>query len=1049
MDTDTSYKIAVCFILLSLLISIVPISSYAEPNLTTKVDSNGGDENWWENWFRDKNHNKVDDFLENMTADETAHIFVDYNNSITNGDILGLLSLGAIPAYRATYINAVSIRNASLDLIYEIASLPNVTMVEKQLKFSPKLDVSARNIKARESTEYPRSAWNFGYTGKGVTIAIIDTGADDEHESLDGKFVAGADFTHLFNVLSKTNISVGKLPLPTNYTIPEIPDINMILDLVGLNGTINPDDGVGHGTHCAGVALGTGGENKTYRGVAPDAMLVDVKIMSLATDALTLAGVFAYEEVIVQALEWCIYNKDTVWKNQPKEYGGIDVISMSFGDGNYSDGSDLISRLVDVASYFFGIVAVAAAGNDGVRGFDAPAAADEVITVGATDDRNTITRGDDVLADFSNVGPRQSDGDSDALDELKPDVIAPGVNVISAKYSPIPYMGAKNGYIAASGTSMSAPHVAGVAALILEANAKLSSRDVKKILRDTATPGGTPYNKGLDPKYNAYLGCGLVDAYLAVKKAKGGTTPIAVLSAAPLKVRVDNTVFFDAYNSTDPYTSVASCNFNFGDGTQSGWITSKSTSHKYTSAGQFSASLSVNNIDGEQSANYAGVTVTILPKNVLPVASITSHKDGDKIYGKTMISGTAVDSDGKVEKAEIKVDDTYWTTLDGTAKWYYNLTTTTLSNGPHIIGVRAFDGEDYGVGRYITLIVDNHVPYCIITEPKDGSKISGTSLITGVAYDIDPGDGINSVYVKIESNVGTGSMGSAIAEMNFTDDKCMWNYTWDVSNFYGDTTIYAYSISKNNEKSLTANVTVRTSHPPVIAAIYPQQSETVKGSITIRGSSRNPDGGGSVATTVKISNATYSSGWLQPTVNGDYWSVDWDTASVSDGDYVISVSASGGEFQAMLNITMTVKNFVPNKPPFVKITSLKEGATVSGLVSISGTAVDNDGDVQAVYVCVNNGPWQTANGTKNWEYQWKTTTLPNGNYTIRAKANDGKDDSEIINVTVAVEKSTEKAQPEKSGGFVPFASMDTIILIVIVMMLFVELIDRRRKKEHR
>jgi subtilisin family serine protease len=903
------------------------------------------------------------------------------------------------------------------------------------------LDVSAKALKARESTEYPRSAWNLGYTGKGVTIAIMDTGVDDGHESLEGKFVAGADFTLPFNILSHMNISaVGNA---SNYTIP---DINTIVGILGLNGTINPDDDIGHGTHVANIAMGTGGENKTYRGVAPDAKLVDIKVLSLLEGALATASVFSYDEVILQGLEWCILNRNTLWKNQPEEYSGIDIISMSFGvEGVGSDGSDLISRLVNIASREFGIVTIAAAGNEGAKDFQPPAAADEAITVGAIDDKGTVSRDDDVLANYSNTGPRKSDRDVDISDELKPDVVAPGTNITSAKYSLIPFIGAKNGYMAYNGTSMAAPHVAGVVALMLEANPNLSPREIKKILRETATQKGTPYNKSIDAKYSPDYGYGIVDAYMAVKKAIGNTAPVARVAAIPQTIRVNQTVFFDASNSSDPYVSITSYNFNFGDGVQTGWGSSKTASHKYTSVGQYTASLSVKNIDSEQSLSDAKITITVRPKNVLPEVAITSHKDGDKIYGTTTISGVASDSDGKIESVEIKIDNTNWTVVNGTASWFYNLSTISLNNGSHTIGIRVYDGEEYSKEQHIALTVDNHIPYCTITNPRNGDKINGTFLISGTAYDIDPGDGINSVYVKVESNIGKGSTEWIVVEKKFVGDKYLWNYTWDTSNFYGNTTVYAYVVSKNNEKSLTANTTVETHHPPTLTAIYPQQSEILRGEVTIRGSSRDFDIGDSVRTTMKISNTTYSSGWIQPTIFGDYWSVEWDTKGVLDGVYVISVYASDGEFETTLDITITVKNFVPNKPPSIAVASPKDGTRVSDSVSISGTAWDNDGEVKAIYVNINNGPWQIANGTKNWEYLWNATNLPKGNYTIYAKSNDGKENSEIASITVILEeKKMEKEQMEKGGGFVPFIGVNAIILIVAATV-FAELVNKCRK----
>jgi hypothetical protein len=143
-----------------------------------------------------------------------------------------------------------------------------------------------------------------------------------------------------------------------------------------------------------------------------------------------------------------------------------------------------------------------------------PAAADNALTVGALHDRSTIDRGDDIYDSYSNYGPRSSDGDLDAEDELKPGLIAPGRNIRAPKQNSIV------DYVDKTGTSMSTPHVSGIVALMLEANPELSPRDVKMIIRDTAQQTYDTSRSDLDPKYNYYSGWGSIDAYGAVKRAQ-------------------------------------------------------------------------------------------------------------------------------------------------------------------------------------------------------------------------------------------------------------------------------------------------------------------------------------------------------------------------------------------------------------------------------------------------------------------------------------------------------------------------------------------------
>jgi serine protease AprX len=387
--------------------------------------------------------------------------------------------------YVYKYIDVICARNVDFSDAKAISKLPHAVMVKLEPVTQTDLHISSRAIKARDSDNYsPNTAMDLGFTGKGVTVAILDSGVDDygrnpsqRHESLDDldddpttsdqKFVAGVDFTQDDSIFAPRD------------------------------GSYNPDDIDGHGTHVAGTAIGTGGESD-YVGVAPQAKLVDVKVIE--NFGTTSAG------NSIAGIEWCIENQN--------QYS-IDVLSLSYGSVfGESDGSDEESRTVNNA-VDAGLVVVAAIGNDGIKRVTSPAAADGAIAVGSMDDHDTIERGDDTLSSFSNSGPRQDDGDDDKLDELKPDVVAYGDGIMAALAN------TQTGYTSKSGTSMSTPHVSGVVALILEANSALSPQQVKEILRESAEAKGAASFPSLDPKYNTEYGWGIVDAFKAVELAEG------------------------------------------------------------------------------------------------------------------------------------------------------------------------------------------------------------------------------------------------------------------------------------------------------------------------------------------------------------------------------------------------------------------------------------------------------------------------------------------------------------------------------------------------
>ena len=275
------------------------------------------------------------------------------------------------------------------------------------------------------------------------------------------------------------------------------------------------------------------GSQSEFYGSAPGSSLIDVRI---GTDAG--AGPFEnyvleqeFYESAMNGIQWIIDNKDTAWAGVDESLHGIDIISLSWGitshEGGGSDGSDMHSMILDVAMEE-GIVVSVAAGNDGPNndGLSGMGSSDLSITVGATDDGNTIIRDDDTIASYSSRGPRRDNGDGNPLNELKPEVTAPGTNIIQAEgcvtsggcNNLLGGDASSNTYTSrGSGTSYAAPAVSGILALMIEANPNLTAFEMKEILKFTAERKGEPTQPEVDPFWNRDFGWGLVDAYEAVK----------------------------------------------------------------------------------------------------------------------------------------------------------------------------------------------------------------------------------------------------------------------------------------------------------------------------------------------------------------------------------------------------------------------------------------------------------------------------------------------------------------------------------------------------
>ncbi|WP_432044133.1 S8 family serine peptidase [Streptomyces cadmiisoli] len=271
-------------------------------------------------------------------------------------------------------------------------------------------------------------AWKAGLDGTGSRIAVLDTGIDATHPDLAGQVVAERNFTDSPDTL----------------------------------------DRLGHGTHVASTAAGTGAKSGgLYKGVAPGARILNAKVLGDRG--------FGAHSGIIAGMEWAVAEK-------------ADVVNLSLG-GTDTPGVDPVEEAVNNLSAETGTLFVIAAGNLGSQGagsIGSPGSADAALTVGAVDKQ-------DRLASFSSIGPRVGDG------AIKPDLTAPGVDIGAARSKDGGLSGAPvaDGYFALSGTSMATPHVSGAAAILAQQHPDWSGEDIKHALTASATPSAyTVFQQG-------------------------------------------------------------------------------------------------------------------------------------------------------------------------------------------------------------------------------------------------------------------------------------------------------------------------------------------------------------------------------------------------------------------------------------------------------------------------------------------------------------------------------------------------------------------------
>lgn len=336
---------------------------------------------------------ELSDDVDRRADSEEVKVIVRYRNQIQDQHVGRIQGRGARLKKRFKHHPWIALTVKKADLFSEDFDSELLSGIELDLPVIPHLNTSLPAIAAGEIEK------NFSVTGKGVKVAIVDSGIAKNHPGIFGKVAAETDLT-----------GTGEGPTDLN----------------------------GHGTHVACIVACS---DTTYRGVAPEVSLYNAKVMSQSG-----AG---YISDVIAGIEWSIDQK-------------VDVMNLSIGAlVSPCDGLDSLSSAVNTA-VDKGIMVVVAAGNSGpaANTLTSPGCAEKALTVGAVSDTG-------VIAEFSSRGPT-ADG------RPKPDIAAPGMDVIAADTG--------TGFVSKYGTSMAAPHVTGVAALLKSMAPSKTPAEIRDLL---------------------------------------------------------------------------------------------------------------------------------------------------------------------------------------------------------------------------------------------------------------------------------------------------------------------------------------------------------------------------------------------------------------------------------------------------------------------------------------------------------------------------------------------------------------------------------------
>lgn len=371
------------------------------------------------------------------TADRDQVVAQTRTNLIT---ALAGSNARVIREYQHFPLLALEVDAAALDLM---ARSPLVAAIEQNQLHRPALDVSAVQVGARGDN----GAWERGFDGTGWAVAVLDTGVNRNHPALQGKVIS--EVCYGTNATNVTSLCPGGLETGVGQ--------GSAMDCTGA-------DGCGHGSHVAGIVAS---QDATFRGVAPGANIIAVKVFSRVTGSSCAPDsspcVRAIDSDVLAGLDFVFGLHDAV---------NIAAANMSLAGGVFPDQKvcdevhpKWLVPLVLLRSA--GIAPVVSSGNEGhPNGISNPACLSPVVSVGMVNAQDKVHK------------------DSNSANFL--DLLAPGVGVMSVN--------ANGGFLPGWGTSMAAPHVAAAFAIIKQAAPNATVDLIENALKSTGIKIKDPKN---------------------------------------------------------------------------------------------------------------------------------------------------------------------------------------------------------------------------------------------------------------------------------------------------------------------------------------------------------------------------------------------------------------------------------------------------------------------------------------------------------------------------------------------------------------------------
>ncbi len=860
--------------------------------------------------------------LSNATSRANTRV-VNSRELAVGGEVLELdrkLSATEARDFMASLAEQAGVEYVEVDRLNTIRMVPNDTRYGEQWDYFD--SVGGLNLP---------TAWDLS-TGSGVVVAVLDTGITN-HSDLNGNVVAGYDFISTTAVSGDGN---GRDSDPTD---------------VGDASGGYPSSW--HGTHVAGTVAAIANNNKGIAGVAFNAKIQPVRVLGKGG---------GYDSDISDAIVWASGGSVS---GVPANATPAKVINLSLG-GEGSCGSTYQNAINSAVSR--GSVVVIAAGNENQNVSNAsPANCSNVVAVAANDKEGNRSW----YSNYGNLISVTAPGGETcvpnaALTACQTSTTSKGIlsTLNSGTNGPV-----AETYAFYDGTSMAAPHVAGVAALMLSVAPSLTPAQIKTTLQNTA--------RALPGTCSGGCGAGIVDAYAAVSAVggAGNTPPVANFTSSVNGMTVS---FTDT--STDSDGSIASRSWNFGDGTTS---TAKNPSKTYSAPGTYTVKLTATDNQGATNSKSANVTVSSAPSggalsNGVPVNGISGAASSTQYWTIVVPSGAT--------NLQVSMSGG-----SGDADLYLRRGSQPTTS--------SYDCRPYKVGNNES---------CTVASPVAGTyhvMVRGYQTFSGVSL-------VASYSVQAPNNPPVANFSSSISGLtvSFTDtstdsDGSIASRSW---NFGDGTTSTAANPSKTYAAAGTYTVSLTVTDNK-------GATNSKSASVTVSGGSS----GGSV-----LSNAVPVTGISGGAGSAQYWSI-----AVPAGATNLKISISGGTGDVDLYVrqgaqpttsTYDCRPYLAGNNETCAVASpsgtyhvmLRAYQAFSGVTLVA--SYDTGGDSGTVLI--NNVPVTGISGAANSAKYW-TFQVPAGATDLRIETSGGTGDMDLyVRVGAAPTTSTYDCRPYKAGN---------------------------------